>query len=65
MYGWLGKATGAWAPQNPIGGFVGVPTLLSLLETPGTQLRMQLPVQRCVKGWEDRHQGLKVDRMRI
>lgn len=43
---------------------MGVPTLLSLPETPSTQLRAQLPVQRCVKGKVDRQEGPKADRMR-
>lgn len=53
---WLAKeGNSAWAPQNPIGDCVGVPTPLALLETPSTQRRTRLPVQRCVKGKVDRH----------
>lgn len=49
--------------RNPTGDVCGIPTLLSLLETSSTQLRMQPRVQRCVKAKVDRHQseGLKVE----
>lgn len=53
----------AWAPKTPLETLWALPLLLLLLETPSVQLRMQSPVQRCVKEKADRHQGegLKVE----
>lgn len=49
--------------KTPLETLWGLPILPLLLETPSTRLRMQSPVQRCVKENENRHQGegLKVE----